>query len=126
MFLLLQRVWNLYYKHMETQTHEKTFITFCHCGSCSVPRNGEKWYNFRAVLNKRMLHPRDSAQYCDTLNDVVTDFIKRMCYLRQGSPTGDLVPDIANEFYRFSLEGTWKNLNLHKAAQTLYFSEPKS
>ena len=87
------------------KTHFSTF--FCHCGSISVPRNGEKWYNFRAVLNKRMLHPRDSAQYCDTLNDVVTDFIKRMCYLRQGSPTGDLVPDIANEFYRFSLEGTW-------------------
>ncbi|XP_036966196.1 sterol 26-hydroxylase, mitochondrial-like isoform X1 [Acanthopagrus latus] len=66
--------------------------------------DGEKWYNFRAVLNKRMLHPRDSAQYCDTLNDVVTDFLKRVCYLRQGSPTGDLVPDVANEFYRFSLE----------------------
>ncbi|XP_076603334.1 sterol 26-hydroxylase, mitochondrial [Chaetodon auriga] len=65
---------------------------------------GENWYNFRAVLNKRMLHPRDSAQYGDTLNDIITDFMKRICYLRQCSPTGDLVTNINNEFHRFSLE----------------------
>ncbi|KAM9347677.1 sterol 26-hydroxylase, mitochondrial-like [Symphorus nematophorus] len=66
--------------------------------------NGKKWYNIRTALNKRMLHPRDAAQYCDTLNDIVTDFIKRMCYLRQSSPTGDFVTDMANELYHFSLE----------------------
>ncbi|KAE8299611.1 Sterol 26-hydroxylase, mitochondrial [Larimichthys crocea] len=66
--------------------------------------NGENWYNVRTVLNKRMLHPKDSAQYGDTLNGVVTDFIKRMYYLRQCSPTGDLVTNMANELYHFSLE----------------------
>nr|XP_046259322.1 sterol 26-hydroxylase, mitochondrial isoform X2 [Scatophagus argus] len=66
--------------------------------------NGEKWYNFRVLLNKRMLHPRDSAQYSDVVNVIVTDFIKRIYYLRQCSPTGDLVTDMANELYRFSLE----------------------
>nr|QQL94744.1 sterol 26-hydroxylase mitochondrial [Lateolabrax maculatus] len=66
---------------------------------------GEKWYNLRMVLNKRMLHPKDSVQYGDIINDVVTDFTKRVYYLRQCSPTGDLVTDIANEFYCFSLEG---------------------
>ncbi|XP_029315190.1 sterol 26-hydroxylase, mitochondrial [Cottoperca gobio] len=65
---------------------------------------GEKWYNLRVTLNKRMLHPKDSAQYCDAINDVVTDYIKRIYYLRQCSPKEDLVFDIANEFYRFSLE----------------------
>lgn len=68
-------------------------------------REGEKWYNLRAVLNKRMLHPKDSVQYGDVINEVVTDFIKRIYYLREVSPTGDLVPDFANELYRFSLEG---------------------
>ncbi|XP_060909872.1 sterol 26-hydroxylase, mitochondrial [Labrus mixtus] len=66
---------------------------------------GERWYNLRAMLNKRMLHPKDSAQYGGVISEVVTDFIKRMNYLRQSSPTGDLVPDVANELYRFSLEG---------------------
>ncbi|KAI7808700.1 sterol 26-hydroxylase, mitochondrial-like [Triplophysa rosa] len=66
---------------------------------------GEKWYNLRTVLNKRMLHPKDSVQYGDVINQVVTDFIIRIYYLREVSPTGDLVSDLANEFYRFSLEG---------------------
>uniref|UniRef100_A0A7N8X970 Cytochrome P450, family 27, subfamily A, polypeptide 1, gene 2 n=1 Tax=Mastacembelus armatus TaxID=205130 RepID=A0A7N8X970_9TELE len=66
---------------------------------------GEDWYNLRAMLNKRMLHPKDSAQYGRTINDVVTDFIKRIYYLRQSSLTGELVTDMANEFYRLSLEG---------------------
>ncbi|KAK1903039.1 Sterol 26-hydroxylase mitochondrial [Dissostichus eleginoides] len=66
---------------------------------------GERWYNLRVMLNKRMLHPKDSAQYGEDINDVVTDFIKRLSYLRQCSPEEDLVPDMANELYRFSLEG---------------------
>ncbi|KAK2839491.1 hypothetical protein Q5P01_013231 [Channa striata] len=66
---------------------------------------GEQWYNLRAVLNKRMLHPKDSAQYGGIINDVVTDFTRRIYYLRQCSPTGDLVTDVANELYRLSLEG---------------------
>ncbi|XP_067459103.1 sterol 26-hydroxylase, mitochondrial isoform X2 [Thunnus thynnus] len=66
---------------------------------------GERWYNLRVVLNKRMLHPKDSAQYGSTINDVVTDFTKRIYYVRQCSTTGDLVTNLANELYQFSLEG---------------------
>ncbi|XP_069554912.1 sterol 26-hydroxylase, mitochondrial [Brachyistius frenatus] len=66
---------------------------------------GKRWYNLRVVLNKRMLHPRDSAQYGRIINEVVTDFTKRIWYLRRGSPTGDLVTDLSNELYLFSLEG---------------------
>ncbi|XP_015232479.1 PREDICTED: sterol 26-hydroxylase, mitochondrial-like [Cyprinodon variegatus] len=66
---------------------------------------GERWYNLRAVLNKRMLHPRDSAQYSGVINEVVTDFTKRIKHLRHCSPTGDLVTDMSNELYLFSLEG---------------------
>ncbi|KAM9365231.1 sterol 26-hydroxylase, mitochondrial isoform 2-T2 [Pholidichthys leucotaenia] len=66
---------------------------------------GERWYNLRAVLNKRMLHPKDSAQYTGVLNEVVTDFTKKINHTRQHSPTGDFVTDLANELYLFSLEG---------------------
>ncbi|XP_017285840.1 sterol 26-hydroxylase, mitochondrial [Kryptolebias marmoratus] len=65
---------------------------------------GKQWYNLRVVLNKRMLHPKDSAQYAGVINEVVTDFIRRIEYLRRRSPTGDLVSDISNELYLFSLE----------------------
>ncbi|XP_016527093.1 sterol 26-hydroxylase, mitochondrial isoform X2 [Poecilia formosa] len=70
-----------------------------------LTEEGERWYKLRAVLNKRMLHPRDSAQYDGVINVVVTDFIERIKHLRRCSPTGDLVPDIANKLYLFSLEG---------------------
>lgn len=98
-----------------SQTHELhtahifgNLISFgfvSHADCLFVPREGEKWYNLRAMLNKRMLHPKDSAQYDGVINDVVTDFMKRIYLLRQGSTTGDLVTDVANELYHFSLEG---------------------
>ncbi|XP_063069559.1 sterol 26-hydroxylase, mitochondrial [Engraulis encrasicolus] len=66
---------------------------------------GQKWYKLRAVLNKRMLHPKDSVQYGDVVNEVVTDFIGRIQHLRRTSQTGDLVTNLSNELYRFSLEG---------------------
>lgn len=73
--------------------------------SLSAPRNEDRWYNLRVVLNKRMLHPRDALQYGGTLSEVVTDFIRRIYFLRQRSPTGDVVKDLNNELYHFSLEG---------------------
>ncbi|KAG7240529.1 hypothetical protein INR49_026813 [Caranx melampygus] len=66
---------------------------------------GEKWYKLRAILNKRMLHLKDSEIYGEVITDVVKDFIKKISYLRQCSPTGDMVTNVANEFYLFSLEG---------------------
>ncbi|XP_053296633.1 sterol 26-hydroxylase, mitochondrial [Pleuronectes platessa] len=65
----------------------------------------EQWHNLRATLNKRMLHPKDSAQYGGVISAVVTDFIQRIHCLRQSSPTGDLVTNVSNELYHFSLEG---------------------
>ncbi|XP_031649862.1 sterol 26-hydroxylase, mitochondrial isoform X2 [Oncorhynchus kisutch] len=66
---------------------------------------GEKWYKLRTVLNKRMMHPKDSVQYGDVVNEVVSDLIKRIYHLRRISPSGDLVTNLSNELYRFSLEG---------------------
>ncbi|KAF7709704.1 sterol 26-hydroxylase, mitochondrial-like [Silurus meridionalis] len=70
-----------------------------------ITEEGERWYKLRSVLNKRMLHPKDSVKYENVVNEVVTDFIKRICHLRKMSSTGDLVPNISNELYRFTLEG---------------------
>lgn len=72
----------------------------------SSSRNDKRWYNLRAVLNKQMLRPKDALQYGDTMGEVVTDFIRRIYFLRQRSPTGDVVTDLNNELYYFSLEGT--------------------
>ncbi|KAG7263449.1 hypothetical protein CRUP_005316 [Coryphaenoides rupestris] len=65
---------------------------------------GHDWYNLRAHLNKRMLHPRDAVQYGPVINDVVTDLIKHIRYLRRASPCGTLVTNVSNNLYLFSLE----------------------
>ncbi|XP_058248817.1 sterol 26-hydroxylase, mitochondrial-like [Hemibagrus wyckioides] len=70
-----------------------------------LTEKGEKWYKLRSVLNKRMLHPKDSMKYDNMVNEVVTDFIKRICHVRQMSSTGDLIPNMSKELYHFSLEG---------------------
>ncbi|XP_054642347.1 sterol 26-hydroxylase, mitochondrial-like [Dunckerocampus dactyliophorus] len=69
-----------------------------------LTEEGESWYKLRVLLNKRMMRPKDSALYGSIINAVVTDFIKRLYYVRQCSPSGDLVMNLANEFYYFSLE----------------------
>lgn len=83
------------------------------------------------VLNKRMLRPMDSAQYAGAISEVVTDFTKRIHHLCQHSETGDLVTNISNEFYLFSLEGMIKsffndlNLNNTKVLIVYFFSSSK-
>ncbi|XP_063078339.1 sterol 26-hydroxylase, mitochondrial-like [Engraulis encrasicolus] len=66
---------------------------------------GNKWYTLRSALNKRMLHPKDCMQYEHVINEVITDFMRRIEHVRKTSPTGDLVTDVSKELYNFALEG---------------------
>ncbi|XP_068102139.1 sterol 26-hydroxylase, mitochondrial-like [Hyperolius riggenbachi] len=70
-----------------------------------LTEQGHKWHTLRTVLNKRMLKPSEARLYEGSLNEVVTDLMKTFEDIRRESPSGNTVPDIANVFYRFSLEG---------------------
>lgn len=109
--------WQIRSWSLETWTGEVIYQLL----SLPVLRHGENWYNFRTVLNKRMLHPRDSAQYGDTFNNIITDFFKRICYLRQCSPTGDLVTNVNQEFHHFSLEGLKKTFKVNQLHCACFF-----
>lgn len=61
-----------------------------------------------------MLHPRDSVKYEHVVNDVITDFIKRIYHLRETSSTGDLVSNFSDELHRFSLEGMACQLYIYR------------
>ncbi|XP_006906775.1 sterol 26-hydroxylase, mitochondrial isoform X1 [Pteropus alecto] len=65
---------------------------------------GQRWYELRQVLNQRMLKPDEAALYADVLNEVIDSFMARLKQLRAESASGDQVPDIAHQFYHFSLE----------------------
>ncbi|XP_061697672.1 sterol 26-hydroxylase, mitochondrial isoform X2 [Syngnathoides biaculeatus] len=62
---------------------------------------GANWHRIRSILNPRMLKPKHVASYADTINPVVSDFVQRLCCLRDGG----LVRDVTGELYKFAFEG---------------------
>ncbi|XP_054826542.1 sterol 26-hydroxylase, mitochondrial-like [Eublepharis macularius] len=73
------------------------------CGP--LTEEGERWYHLRQVLNKRMLKPSEAVLYADVINEVVTDLMVHLQNEREKSPCGVVVQDVANQLYRFALEG---------------------
>ncbi|XP_074514057.1 cytochrome P450 [Sebastes fasciatus] len=66
---------------------------------------GAKWQRIRSILNPRMLKPKHVSGYTVTVNEVVTDFIQRVAWLRETSGGGVMVNDLTTELYKFSFEG---------------------
>uniref|UniRef100_A0A3Q1HEI5 Uncharacterized protein n=1 Tax=Anabas testudineus TaxID=64144 RepID=A0A3Q1HEI5_ANATE len=66
---------------------------------------GAKWQRIRSILNPRMLKPKHVSSYTTTINEVVTDFIKRVAWLKETSGQGVMVNDLAGELYKFAFEG---------------------
>uniref|UniRef100_A0A3B4Z5J7 Uncharacterized protein n=1 Tax=Stegastes partitus TaxID=144197 RepID=A0A3B4Z5J7_9TELE len=66
---------------------------------------GANWQRIRSILNPRMLKPKHVSSYANTINEVVTDFIQRVAWLRDRSGQGVLVNDLTGELYKFAFEG---------------------
>uniref|UniRef100_A0A3Q3A756 Cytochrome P450 family 27 subfamily A member 3 n=1 Tax=Kryptolebias marmoratus TaxID=37003 RepID=A0A3Q3A756_KRYMA len=66
---------------------------------------GAKWQRIRSILNPRMLKPKHVSSYSDTINNVVTDFIRRVAWLRDTGGQGTVVNDVTDELYKFAFEG---------------------
>ncbi|XP_003962259.1 cytochrome P450 [Takifugu rubripes] len=66
---------------------------------------GAKWQRIRSILNPRMLKPQHVSSYGITINDVVTDFLEKLVWLRAKDGGGVMVNDVAGELYKFAFEG---------------------
>lgn len=66
---------------------------------------GAKWHRIRSILNPRMLKPKHVSSYSNTINEVVTDFISRVAWLRETKGQGVMVNDLTEELYKFAFEG---------------------
>ncbi|XP_018552071.1 sterol 26-hydroxylase, mitochondrial [Lates calcarifer] len=66
---------------------------------------GAKWQRIRSILNPRMLKPKHVSSYANTINEVVSDFINRVDWLRETSGQGVMVNDLTGELYKFAFEG---------------------
>ncbi|CAI5765261.1 25-hydroxyvitamin D-1 alpha hydroxylase, mitochondrial [Podarcis lilfordi] len=65
---------------------------------------GEEWQKTRSLLGKHMLKPKEVESYTGTLNDVVSDLIRRLEHQRSFHDQ-HVVKNVADEFYKFGLEG---------------------
>ena len=68
--------------------------------------DGPEWYKHRSVLSKRMLRPKEVADYASGFNEIVTDFIQRLRAVREpiGSEKENEVCDLDNELFKWSFE----------------------
>ncbi|XP_028847492.1 sterol 26-hydroxylase, mitochondrial-like [Denticeps clupeoides] len=66
---------------------------------------GKEWQRIRSILNPRMLKPKHVSTYTNAINDVTTDFVKKVDWLRKTSGNGVMVNDLAGELYKFAFEG---------------------
>jgi len=68
--------------------------------------DGEKWYRYRSTVSKRILKPREVAEYLPVFNEIVTDFISRLHSIRAPAGTENEfeVVDLDNELFKWSFE----------------------
>lgn len=71
---------------------------------------GAKWQRIRSILNPQMLKPKHVSSYANIINEVVTDFIKRVNWLKETSGGGVMVNDVAGELYKFAFEGQQRTI----------------
>ena len=68
--------------------------------------DGTEWYKHRSVLSKRMLRPKEVADYASGFNEIITDFIHRLRIVREpsGSEKENEVCDLDKELFKWSFE----------------------
>ena len=68
--------------------------------------NGPEWYKHRSVISKRMLRPKEVAEYAVVFNEIITDFIERLLSVRQhvGSERENEVQGLDRELFKWSFE----------------------
>ncbi|KAJ7340048.1 hypothetical protein OS493_002771 [Desmophyllum pertusum] len=67
---------------------------------------GPEWYKHRSVLSKRMLRPKEVADYASGFNEIITDFIHRLRTVREpsGSEKENEVGELDSELFKWSFE----------------------
>ncbi|XP_060684248.1 sterol 26-hydroxylase, mitochondrial isoform X2 [Hemiscyllium ocellatum] len=65
---------------------------------------GEKWHQLRSMLNPKMLKPKEVSNYSPAINEVVTDFVKKVKWLRENQGGGVMLNDVSSELYKFAFE----------------------
>lgn len=68
--------------------------------------DGEVWHRYRSTVSKRILKPREVAEYLPVFNEIVADFTSRLHSIRSPAGTENEfeVVDLDNELFKWSFE----------------------
>lgn len=74
--------------------------------------DGAEWYTYRSVTSKRMLRPKEVADYAASFNEIVTAFCERVKSIQEtpGSEKEHEVQGLDNELFKWSFESVAKML----------------
>ncbi|XP_028991589.1 sterol 26-hydroxylase, mitochondrial [Betta splendens] len=86
-------------------THWRTYRELRNQAHGPLTEVGAEWQRIRSILNPRMLKPKHVSSYAPAINEVVTDFIRRVAWLKESGGRGVMVHDLAGELYKFAFEG---------------------
>ncbi|MEQ2168675.1 hypothetical protein GOODEAATRI_017229 [Goodea atripinnis] len=84
---------------------------------------GANWLRIRTILNPRMLKPKHVSSYSNTINEVVTDFIRRVAWLRETNGQGVMVNNLTEELYKFAFEEIQRDVDLDKNVEGAYLTQ---
>ena len=59
-------------------------------------RTGEEWYRIRRILNLKLLKPKVTDGYAESLNDVASDLVTQMKAMRD---TDGIIPSLQDELF---------------------------
>ncbi|XP_041433231.1 sterol 26-hydroxylase, mitochondrial [Xenopus laevis] len=69
-----------------------------------VTEEGHQWHRLRTVLNQRMLKPKESMVYAESMNQVVSDLLVKIKEITAQSSSGTTVNGVADLMYKFAFE----------------------
>ncbi|KAJ8012347.1 hypothetical protein DPEC_G00041760 [Dallia pectoralis] len=85
--------------------HWRTYRQLSNQAYGPLTEMGAQWQQIRSVLNPRMLKSQHVSAYCNPINNVVSDFLEKVAWLRDTKGDGIMVNDLAGELYKFAFEG---------------------
>ena len=66
--------------------------------------NDHEWYKHRNVISKRILRPKEVADYVPVFNEIIDDFIPRLRSVRNCSGAENEVSNLDKELFKWSFE----------------------
>ncbi|XP_071957317.1 cytochrome P450 27C1-like [Antedon mediterranea] len=69
-----------------------------------ITLEGKGWHEIRRVISKLLLPPLQVDNYQGIVNDIITDMVSRLRYIRDTTNENGRIPDMTNELYKWSME----------------------